>query len=62
MSYRKFTGIMPALVTPLTADEKINVPELEKLINYLIDKKADGFYIGGATGEGLDFLYRAVAG
>ncbi len=53
MSYQKFTGIMPALVTPLTTDEKINVDVLEKLINYLIDKKADGFYIGGATGEGL---------
>ena len=53
MEYQKFQGIMPALVTPLTEDERINVPVLEKLINYLIDKKADGFYIGGATGEGL---------
>ncbi len=53
MSYQKFTGIMPALVTPLTSDEKINVEVLEKLINHLIDQKADGFYIGGATGEGL---------
>lgn len=53
MSYRKFTGIMPALITPLTEDERINVEVLDKLLNYLIDKKADGFYIGGATGEGL---------
>lgn len=44
---------MPALVTPLTAEERINVEVLDKLINHLIDKKADGFYIGGATGEGL---------
>ena len=49
----KFEGIMPALVTPLTADERINVPVLHKLIDYLISERADGFYIGGATGEGL---------
>ena len=49
----KFEGIMPALVTPLKEDESINVPVLEKLIEYLISKNADGFYIGGATGEGL---------
>lgn len=53
MNYKKFTGIMPALATPLTADEKINVEVLEKLLEHLIDKNADGFYIGGATGEGL---------
>ena len=28
----KFTGIMPALVTPLNADETINVAALEKLM------------------------------
>ena len=53
MNYKKFTGIMPALVTPLTAEERINVEALDKLINHLIDNKADGFYIGGATGKGL---------
>lgn len=49
----KFKGIMPALVTPLKEDETINVPVLYDLIEYLINKKADGFYVGGATGEGL---------
>lgn len=49
----KFEGIMPALVTPLTADEKINVKVLRELIEYLIGKDADGFYVGGATGEGI---------
>ncbi len=49
----KFEGIIPALVTPLTADERINVPVLHELINYLISERADGFYVGGATGEGL---------
>lgn len=49
----KFKGIMPALVTPLDKDERVNVPVLCSLIDYLLGKGADGFYIGGATGEGL---------
>ena len=48
----KFEGILPALITPLTAEEKLNVPVLHKLVNYLLDEGADGLYIGGATGEG----------
>ena len=49
----KFEGIMPALITPLDADERINVKVLNALLENLIEKGADGFYIGGATGEGL---------
>jgi len=48
----KFKGVMPALVTPLDSDERINIDALSKLIEHLLSKKADGFYIGGATGEG----------
>lgn len=50
---KKFTGIMPALVTPLCEDETVNVPVLKKLVSDLADKGADGFYVGGATGEGI---------
>ena len=39
----KFCGIMPALVTPLDKDERINVPVLHSLINYLLSEGADGF-------------------
>ena len=49
----KFKGVIPALVTPLCEDESINVPVLHKLIGDLLAQKADGFYVGGATGEGL---------
>ncbi len=49
----KFTGVMPALITPLTADEQVNVPVLHRLIDSLLAQGADGFYIGGATGEGI---------
>lgn len=49
----EFKGVFPALVTPLTADEKLNVRALEALIDYESKEGAEGFYIGGATGEGL---------
>ena len=48
-----FKGVFPALVTPLTSREKLNVRALEKLIDYESKQGATGFYIGGATGEGL---------
>lgn len=49
----KFTGIIPALVTPLREGEEINIPVLERLMEALLAQKADGFYVAGATGEGL---------
>ena len=49
----KFKGVMPALVSPLDANEKINVPVLNQLLNDLLAKGADGFYLCGATGEGI---------
>lgn len=48
-----FQGVMPALITPLTKEGKLNKTVLKQLIEDLIAKGADGFYIGGATGEGL---------
>ena len=49
----KFTGVMPALATPLHPDETINVPVLHDLIRHFLSQGADGFYVGGATGEGI---------
>ncbi|MBQ3489809.1 MAG: dihydrodipicolinate synthase family protein [Clostridia bacterium] len=49
----EFKGVFPALVTPLTANEKLNSRALKSLIEYEIKEGAEGFYIGGATGEGL---------
>ena len=53
MSNIRFEGIIPALVTPLNEDETIRTEVLKPLIDFLCDKGADGFYVGGATGEGL---------
>lgn len=46
-------GIIPALVTPLNEDESVRIDTVTRLIIDLSAQGADGFYIGGATGEGL---------
>ena len=50
---QSFKGVWPALVTSFTAEDTINVPVLRKLVEYLIDKRVDGFYVCGTTGEGI---------
>ncbi|MCQ2436867.1 MAG: dihydrodipicolinate synthase family protein [Clostridia bacterium] len=52
MSNIKFTGIMPALVTPLNADETINRDVAERLMKDQMANGMDGFYVCGGTGEG----------
>ena len=48
-----FSGAWPALVTPFTVNDKVNVAVLRELVEYLIDKRVGGFYVCGGTGEGL---------
>lgn len=48
-----FTGVMPALITPLHEDESVNTKVVGELIEYFLKQGADGFYVAGATGEGL---------
>lgn len=48
-----FSGAWPALVTPFTAEDEVNVSVLRELVDYLIDKRVGGFYVCGGTGEGL---------
>ena len=48
-----FSGAWPALVTPFTLEDKVNVVMLQELVEYLINKQVGGFYVCGGTGEGL---------
>ena len=50
----KFEGIMPALITPLNEDQTVKLEVVDQLVEHLVAKGADGFYIGGATGEGIN--------
>lgn len=49
----KLQGIMPALATPLCKDENVNLFVLRELVEFFLNKGANGFYLAGATGEGL---------
>jgi N-acetylneuraminate lyase len=50
----KFEGIMPAFITPLKEDNiTVNEDAARKLVEFQLSLGADGFYICGATGEGL---------
>ena len=44
-------GIIPAMVTPVTSDGKINVEALRKLTNYLIEGGVHGLFPVGSQGE-----------
>ena len=44
-------GIVPAMVTPITPDGKINVGALRKLTNYLIEGGVHGVFPVGSQGE-----------
>lgn len=50
-------GIIPAMVTPLTSDRKINVESLRKLTNYLIVGGVHGLFAAGTQGEFYALTY-----
>lgn len=49
-------GIIPAVITPITAEGKFNEKAMRKLVNYLIEGGSHGLFVVGTTGEfyGLD--------
>ena len=49
----RFTGVWPALMTPLTDEDQINVTVARRLIDYLIEREIGGLYVCGGTGEGV---------
>ncbi len=53
MSKIKFTGIMPALVTPLEKSGKIRIAAVNSLVDDQLKAGVDGFYVLGGTGEGV---------
>ena len=48
-----FRGTWPALVTPFTSENTVNVAVVRDLVEYLLSKEVDGFYVCGRTGQGL---------
>lgn len=46
-------GVIPALITPFDEHEEFDENRMRALINFLIDRGMDGFYLTGSTGEGF---------
>jgi N-acetylneuraminate lyase len=46
-------GILPAIVTPLTADGQLHTKSLEQLITRMYEAGSHGLYVCGNTGEGM---------
>ena len=47
----KLKGVFSAIVTPMNADESVNVQALKPLIDMNLERGAAGFYVCGSTGE-----------
>ncbi|MFP7707462.1 dihydrodipicolinate synthase family protein [Trueperella sp. LYQ141] len=46
-----FRGVIPPVVTPLTADGQLDIPSLERSLNRMIEAGVDGLFILGSSGE-----------
>src|SRR4030042_3356094 len=44
-------GIIPAVITPLTGDGRLNERAMRKLLNHLISGGVHGLFVVGSTGE-----------
>ncbi|MFI1093255.1 dihydrodipicolinate synthase family protein [Streptomyces sp. NPDC020917] len=47
----RFTGVVPPVVTPLTAEGEIDTASLERLVGFLIEGGVDGLFALGSSGE-----------
>lgn len=48
---RKFGGVIPPVVVPLTDDRKLDVPSFERSLNRMIDAGVDGLFVLGSSSE-----------
>ena len=48
-----FSGVIPALLTPFSDQDLVDTGTLRDLVEFLLDRGVDGFYVCGSTGEGL---------
>jgi 4-hydroxy-tetrahydrodipicolinate synthase len=52
METMRWRGIIPALVTPLTAAGDVDDAALRRVIQFVVDGGVDGLSVLGSTGEG----------
>lgn len=55
---RGFSGIVPPLVTPLSARDELDLEGLQRLLDHVISGGVSGVFILGTTGEAPSLSYR----
>jgi 4-hydroxy-tetrahydrodipicolinate synthase len=48
---RELRGIIPAVITPFTADEQVDEPAFRKVLNLMVDHGVHGLFPVGTGGE-----------
>lgn len=54
---KKFTGLIPPMVTPLAAPDRLDAKSTEKMVRHLVSGGVDGIFLLGTTGEGPHLPY-----
>ena len=54
---KKFTGLIPPMVTPLTAKRQLDKVGVKNMVRHLVDGGVDGIFLLGTTGEGPHLSY-----
>lgn len=49
----EFKGIVPAIITPMTADGKLNEEAFRRVMEFNIQAGVHGFWVAGGTGESI---------
>ncbi len=47
----RYSGVIPPVVTPLTADGELDRPSLERVVGHLVDAGVSGLFALGSSGE-----------
>src|SRR5437763_12530519 len=61
LDLERLHGIVPPILTPIRADESIDLGSLRRLIDYLIGEGVHGIWVLGTTGEFASFTRRERA-
>ena len=51
MADKEIKGVIVPMVTPLNADETVDIGSLRRLVNYLIDNGVHGLWASGNYGR-----------
>lgn len=50
---KSLKGVIPAMLTVFDEHEEVDIKRTEALVDFLLDREVDGFYLTGSTGEGF---------